>query len=653
MRLRLPGDRRSLVAIAVVVVCLLMFVAGWVWLRSIDAERDRLAASDRVVVESERCVAPNAMGVTLWLPATPAVDVEPFAGEVYAATAGGLVVYDNQGALVRRYTTLDGLPENTLTCLERFDGKLYVGTAGSGLLEFDGEGFTRHRFVQPKTANVSALRSSEGRLLIGTFDSGMLEYDGTNFGRQYQRDFGEACRQITAIAENASRIYVGTFDDGLFVWKEGRGINLRANDGLPSNRVTGLAFQDSTCVIATDLGLAEVAADGAVSVVDRTPNATGVAIRGPETWVSSLTTGLASVRSGPPTAIPIADRGASRPVSATRPGPVATAARGLKVEDGVLWAMTDRGLLASVGTDGAVRFETFALPDARSGLSANHVAALSVDGRGRVWAGMFDGGIDVLDADSGERLERLTDGDVREVNAFCAEQGTGRMWIASSRGLVAFDEGRKSKTVGADQGLAGNSATAVTSGVGPTGTGVAVATSAGLTVVDGGVARTVTAFHGMPNNHAYAVAALNGRIYVGTLGGLAEIEAMKVGRTFSVANSRLPHNWVNALATFEGRLYIGTYGGGVASLMPSGEIILYDETEKTDVNPGAMAIVGRRLYVGTLSSGALVLDIDSGRWTRLGAILGSANVTAVTATDRFVYFGTDNGIARIERSALS
>ena len=87
--------------------------------------------------------------------------------------------------------------------------------------------------------------------------------------------------------------------------------------------------------------------------------------------------------------------------------------------------------------------------------------------------------------------------------------------------------------------------------------------------------------------------------------------------------------------------------------MPSGEVVVYDETEKTDVNPGAMAVVGRRLYVGTLASGALVLDIDSGRWTRLGAVLGSANVTAIAANDRYVYFGTDSGIARIERSALS
>ncbi|MBK6313360.1 MAG: hypothetical protein IPF53_03340 [Blastocatellia bacterium] len=649
---RLPGDRRSLVAIALTAVCLGALSATWLSFRSIDAERLRLADLDRIIVESDRCVPPNATGVTLWLPATPAVDVEPYAGRVYAATSGGLLEYDEQGALLRRYSSLDGLPENAVTCLERFGGKLYVGTSKSGLLEFDGEGFTRYRFVQPSAASVSALRAGDGRLFVGTFDAGVFEFDGETFTRQFQRDLGDTCRQVTAIAEHDSRMYVGTFDSGLFVWREGRGVNLRTGDGLPSNRVTGLTVRDAATLVATDLGVVELSESGTLVPVDRTPNATGVAVRGGETWVSSLTSGVSTVSEQPTAMVPVADRSRGE-TNRTATRSVESPALGIKVEDGILWALSERGLLASISSEGPQRFETFATPDGVSGLSAGHVAALTIDGRGRVWAGMFDGGIDVLDAESGERHENLTDAGVREVNALARETGSDRVWVASSKGIVQFDDGRMSRRFGPDDGLAGSSATAIVANVGPTGAGIAVATNAGLTVTDGRVARTLTAFHGLPNNHAYAVAAIGTRLFVGTLGGLAEVEAMKVGRTFSVSNSRLPHNWVNAVASFEGRLFIGTYGGGVASLMPSGEIVVHDETEKTDVNPGAMAIVGRTLYVGTLSSGALVLDIDSGRWTRLGAILGSANVTAIAATDRYVFFGTDSGIARIERSALS
>lgn len=646
MRLRLPGDRRSRVAIVGGAVCLIAMAGVWIALRAIDAERERLGQEGRIVVESERCIAPNATGVSLWLPATPAVDVEPFGGSVYAATAGGLVVYDERGTFVRRFTSLDGLPENGITCLERFGGKLYAGTSGSGLLEFDGEGFTRFRFVQPAASRVSALRATDDRLLVGTFDCGLFEFDGATFTRQYQADLGDACRQITTLSAGASRVYVGTFDDGLFVWKEGQAVGVRTGDGLPSDRVTGLALREGECLVATDLGIASLKESGEIALQSRVPNASGIAVRGAETWISSLTTGLTS---GDASAIvPVAD--GRSPNSGH--GLPSHAAYGLKLEDDVLWAMTDRGLLASVPSDGASRFETFATPDSRVGLSASHVAALAVDGQGRVWAGMFDGGVDVLDAESGERLERVEDQEVREVNAISVEQDSGKVWVASSRGVVAFDGGRKSKSIGPEQGLAGSSATAVSTGLGAGGQGVAIATNAGVTVSDGRISRTITAFHGLPNNHVYAIASAGGRIYAGTLGGLAEIEGTRVGRTFSVSNSRLPHNWVNALAGFEGSLYIGTYGGGVASLAPGGELIVYEETAKADVNPGAMAVVGRRLYVGTLSQGAFVFNVDTGGWTQLGAVLGSRNVTAITASDRYVYFGTDCGIARIERSAL-
>lgn len=655
MRLRLPGDRRSRLVAIVAALLVAALGAGWLWLRSIDAERARLADLDRVVVESERCVPPNATGVTLWLPAEPAVDVEPFAGNVYAATPGGLEVYDAQGTLVRRYTSLDGLPENDVTCLERFGGKLYVGTAHAGLLEFDGTGFTRYRFVRPEATHVSALRAAEGELLVGTFDAGLFEFDGAQFTRRYGRDLGDACRQVTAIDEHASRLYVGTFDAGLFVWQEGRAANLRTTDGMPSNRVTGLAFRAGTPLVATDLGVVEIGPAGAPSAIDRTPNATGLAVRGDQTWIASLTRGVAPTGgdgAGGPLR-PVASRSVPNPASSLGVGLPSSGSLGLKVEDGVLWALMEDGIYTSVASEGPVRFEVYARPDATSGVSAGHVAALAIDGRGRVWAGTFDSGLDVLDPETGNREDRVEDASVREVNAIVSDAGADRIWVAASGGIVQFDGGRRSKSFSQNEGLAGSSATAIASRVGGSETGLAVATNAGLTVLDGPTARTLTAFHGLPNNHAYAVAVAGGRLFVGTLGGLAEVETMRIGRTFTVSNSRLTHNWVNALAGFEGRLFIGTYGGGVSVLEPGGEIDVFDETAGTDVNPGAMAVIGRRLFVGTLSDGALSLDLDTGRWTRLGAVLGTANVTSFAANERYIFIGTDNGIVRVERSALS
>jgi ligand-binding sensor domain-containing protein len=227
------------------------------------------------------------------------------------------------------------------------------------------------------------------------------------------------------------------------------------------------------------------------------------------------------------------------------------------------------------------------------------------------------------------------------------------VWVATSRGLATFDAGRKTRVMGEREGVAGPNVAGIALGAGADGAGVAVATNKGLTVISGGVARTLTAFQGLPNNHAYAVAVAGSRTYVGTLGGLAEVDAMRDGRVFTVADSKLPHNWVNAVAALDGRVYVGTYGGGVATLLPTGELVAAEETAGLQVNPGAMAVVGRRLYVGTLDRGLYALDVDTGRWTQVAAALSSKNVTAIAADRTYLYLGTENGITRIERSALS
>jgi ligand-binding sensor domain-containing protein len=501
---------------------------------------------------------------------------------------------------------------------------------------------------------VTALRAAAGELLVGTFDAGLFEFDGATFTRRYQRTLGDGCRRVTSILAEGPRLYVGTFDAGLFEWRESTVHTYGERDGLPSARVTGLAARSGSILVATDLGVALLDGGDRAKPLDTTPNATGIAVRGEDAWVASLSRGVARLdrdaSAAPLPTRPVADGPVSPPVM----GGVGSSASGVKFEDGVLWAMTPTGLFAATAPDGPARFERFDEPDARrSGLDAGHVAALAVDGRGRLWAGLFDGGIDVLDPTTGERLDRVDDAALHEINAIVAEPGSDRTWVASSRGLAAFDGGRRTRLLGEREGLIGDNAAGIALDAGENDSGVAVATNKGLSVIDGAVARSITAFHGLPNNHAYAVAVANGRTYVGTLGGLAEVQGLRVARIFTTADSKLPHNWVNAVAALDGRVYVGTYGGGVATLMPTGDLVPAEETAGLEVNPGAMAIVGRRLYVGTLRSGLWALDVDTGRWTKITAVLASTNVTAIAADAAYLYVGTEHGITRIERTALS
>ena len=69
------------------------------------------------------------------------------------------------------------------------------------------------------------------------------------------------------------------------------------------------------------------------------------------------------------------------------------------------------------------------------------------------------------------------------------------------------------------------------------------------------------------------------------------------------------------------------------------------------VNPNAMASDGEWLYVGGLE-GACVLDLCSQKWKRLKDELPSSVVLSVAVDGDRVYFGTNSGIARVDKTYL-
>jgi len=70
------------------------------------------------------------------------------------------------------------------------------------------------------------------------------------------------------------------------------------------------------------------------------------------------------------------------------------------------------------------------------------------------------------------------------------------------------------------------------------------------------------------------------------------------------------------------------------------------------VNPNAMAASGDRVYAGTLDSGLLIFDRQTGRWTSSTAGLPSKNITALAIGGGYLYVGTDNGLVRIAEGSL-
>jgi ligand-binding sensor domain-containing protein len=301
-------------------------------------------------------------------------------------------------------------------------------------------------------------------------------------------------------------------------------------------------------------------------------------------------------------------------------------------------------------------------------MTSGHITSLAFDGKGRLWIGYFDRGIDTISPETNERLSRFEDDRVREINFIKHNAGEDQMLAATSRGLVIFDDRLRETVLTREHDRLINDSIAhitladvpaeVSAGPLAAATrparAIELATAGGLTEILGGRARSINAFHGLASNHLYCTAAVGPKLFAGSLAGLAEIEGLRVVRTYKTSNSGLSHDWVTALCEAGGTLYIGTNGGGVDALLPTGEWINFsDQVGKFEVNQNAMHFDGERLYVGTSQQGLLSYNTRGRRWTRFTAGLPSQNITAIESDDRFIYAGTLNGMMRIEKRVMS
>lgn len=620
---------------------------------AISHQRQRLMGERTVRVEPVALVPMRADGVAYFGLTEDVRDMDWFAGRQYAATAGGLVVLNDAGQVIARYTILDGLPSHDLTALATFKEQLYIGTAHSGLISYDGRAFTQYRFVQPRAQHVTSLLAEEQRLLVGTFDGGLFEYDGHQF-RHYTMPSASA--QVTCVFSRYPEIYVGTFAQGLFVWRDGQWTRLTKKDGLPSDRITSIVEHDGKILASSDTGLVQVVAAG---IVPLTPISNIAAmVRFGEHLFAGLVTGQIMRL---PTS---AQRSLSQVELTALTLPQNAACSALIEGAGRLWVCTTRGIYVTA-RPGVEPLERFDHTSTTFQLSAAHISALAMDWRGRLWIGYFDRGIDVVAPDEPRRLAHLEDLSIREINHIYPDELTRRMFIGTSRGVVMIDDMLKQQIYTEADGLISNAVAHVlpipANMVFPlpdhqlvSEQAIVVATGRGLSIYADNRFRSLNAFHGLASNHLYTSARVGDKLFVGSLNGLNELEGLRVVRTFHTSNSKLSHNWVSALAVAGHTLYIGTYGGGVDALLPSGEMIGYASLiGRCSVNPNAMHVSGNRLYVGTLEHGLWILDIANNTWSRVNRGLGSLNVTAITSDAQAIYVATDYGLTRIPMAALT
>jgi ligand-binding sensor domain-containing protein len=573
---------------------------------------------------------------------TPAVFLQAaqFLGDLYIAGPAGLSQYSANGTLLKHYAVGQDLPSSPLVAMapamlaDAQEPELIIATAQEGLVAFNGHAF---RQIFPQDANARTLTSvlpvASGHLLIGTKKRGVLVYDGAKITVLHPT---LSNLYVTALAGTESDLWVGTLNQGVLHWHAGQADSFGEEQGLPDRQVLSIAVSGDTTFVGTVLGVAVFEAARFSRTLADGVLATALLPKAGQLFVGSEDQGVL--------AIPLTGR--------HRTGDAPSDASQL-AEVHQLLAMEDA--IFALTRDGLYRMETHGFawqrvlrPDAAV-LSDRNVSALAADGKGRLWVGYFDRGLDRLESDHGPATH-IENEHVFCVNRILPNSKDGTIDVATANGLVRFDAaGSQEQVLTRADGLIADHVTDVVSYQ----DGLALATPAGLTFLDATGARSMYAFQGLVNNHVYALGVSGDELIAGTLGGLSELEKGDVQVSYTTATPGLKHNWITAVVPVGGEWMVGTYGAGVLGLDHSGRFHSFENaTGSFEINPNAMLVTPTHVFAGTLGNGLYVYERGSDRWFSVKQGLPSANVTALALANGYLYVGTDNGLVRVHEQRL-
>lgn len=634
----------GIVALTCVGGILLLATTLWKVSRSLkDAESD-VAQAGLVRFRSVSLDRPLPTGFESISSPAQFLDAARFSGRLYLCGPSGLIAYDANGSQAARYLPGRELPPAPLVAMVTgvgVDGGqplAWIATAGEGLLIFDGRRFQQIRSEDEASRNLTAVLPLEtGRVLLGTGKNGVLVWDGRILAHYHPALAG---LEVTALAGSEADLWVGTIDRGVFRWHAGQLDHFSEREGLPDPRVLSLVVDGNAVFAGTALGVAEFRSGRFTRVLAGGFFAKALLVHGDSLEVGTLDEGVVSV--------PLA-ADAPRPGTNTRQSELADVTK-LFAMDGGTFALARGGLYKQyTGTGGFEK--VFGTPGAV--LADGNISALDVDRGGRIWAGYFDRGLDILEPDF-ERATHIEDEHVFCINRIVHAGDGGLSAVATANGLVLFDgTGTEKQVLGKQEGLIANQVTDVLLGGDSRSPSITAATPAGITTIDGSGTSSLYAFHGLVSNHVYALAASGSRILAGTLGGLSILDSGIVSASFTTANSGLKHNWITAIVRVNEDWFVGTYGAGVLKLESGGRWSTFaDWRSPAVINPTAMLVTDRAVFAGTLGQGLAVYNRASERWMFLTRGLPSLNVTALAASNGYLYVGTSNGLVRVVEKEL-
>jgi len=630
---------RAAIAICIALAILVGASVMWRASRAIRTAGQEVQSSHEFRFTVQPLVPVPNLGFELVSSPQVFVQAARFQDHLYVAGPTGLLEFGPDGALLHKYAVGNELPGSPLVALcpamltDSQQPELIIATAESGLLAFNGRSF---RQILPTSAEARAvtaiLPASSGHLLFGTKKRGVLVYDGKRISVLHP---ALDSVYVTTLAGNESDLWVGTLNRGVLHFHAGAVDNFAEAQGLPDPQVLSLAISRDATYVGTPTGVALFQGGSFSRVLASGVFASALRATPKLLYVGSEDEGVLAIplegRRSNPNPSHAADFAEVHQIFASGEDTLALARGGL-------YRMRSHGF----GWERVLQSGSAVLSD-------RNISALAADANGQLWIGYFDRGLDLLASDNG-RSRHVEDEHVFCVNRILADAKTGNVDVATANGLVRFDSsGSEQQVLTRSDGLIADHVTDVAAYR----DGLALATPSGLTFLDASGARSMYAFHGLVNNHVYALGVSGDELMAGTLGGLSQLHQGDVKVSYTTTTSNLKHNWITAVVPVGPEWMVGTYGAGVLGLDSSGRFHPFEiASAAIEINPNAMVVTRDHVLAGTLGSGLYLYNRQSGRWSVIRDGLPSLNVTAFSLLDGYVYIGTDNGLVRIPEQKL-
>ena len=609
-------------------------------------------------------------------------------GVVWIGTMGGLVRYDGFRMQVfdagHAPDSLHDAYVRSLLALP--DGDLLVGTNAGGLARFEA---TRGRFLNypigrggvsdPKIYDLAD--DGHGGVWVAT-DRGIDHLDVAS-GRITPVPLGNeaAPRNFSVLQDAAGNLFLGN-DRGLFVRRAGTRVFARVDVDDP---VVSTILRNQVWALQEDREGRLWVGSGQRGVAYRDPDGHWFAVPGfspsaqrrnfstvrhfaqaatGEEWIATDGEGVLVYRAGESSYRRLAHDPA-----------VSSSLQGDSIRDllsdqaGNMWAATDLGA-AHTNTQAELVCSLLPSPLAPFGLSESNVQGILVDSRQRVWLGLGNGRIDLVDLRQQHLLHLALGGaqSHRDVLAF-DETPDGTIW-AGSLGLARIDPDTLKVTSDVLPQLSGQPILSLADVDGF----LLMGTYDGVYRYDLASGRLDHFRHDPADPGSLAsdtvryIAAVDGKVWYATTAGISVADRAGDDRGFHNIRQvpgqpgSLPNDYVGSIAEdARGHLWFATFGG-VAEL-PAGPIGATPRFRVFDTGSGlssdkvnAVRPDERGHVWASLSNGIAVIDGHSGEVRNLGArdglhISSYIYLATARAPDGSVLFGGQGGLTLVRARA--